>query len=232
MTSGTRIGILGGTFDPVHVGHVDTALAALQALALDRVLVMPSGTPPHRPSQPSASRFHRFAMTALAVDGRRDSSPATWKSARPPRPTPSTRWPDCTRAASPRRRFSSSPVLTRSQKLPRGAAIRRSSTWPTSWSSRGRGMRRPRSRRCFRRWPRGCAADVNRRPHRANARRRASLEVLRQSLEVLLVDAPTRTCRRPRSGDDSDGRINLRPGAESASSYIGQHGLYSRGTPT
>ena len=48
MTSGTRIGILGGTFDPVHAGHVDTALAAQQALALDGVLVMPSGAPPHR----------------------------------------------------------------------------------------------------------------------------------------------------------------------------------------
>ncbi len=69
MTSGTRIGILGGTFDPVHVGHLDTAQAAERALALDRVLIMPSGTPPHRSIQPSASRFHRFAMAALAVTG-------------------------------------------------------------------------------------------------------------------------------------------------------------------
>ena len=69
MTSVTRIGILGGTFDPVHTGHVDTALAAQRALALDRVLVLPSGTPPHRASPPAASRFHRFAMAALAVTG-------------------------------------------------------------------------------------------------------------------------------------------------------------------
>ena len=69
MTSSTRIGILGGTFDPVHAGHIDTALAAHRALALDRVLVMPTGTPPHRPAQPLASRFHRFAMAALAVTG-------------------------------------------------------------------------------------------------------------------------------------------------------------------
>ena len=69
MTSGTRIGILGGTFDPVHVGHLDTAQAAERALALDRVLILPSGTPPHRSTQPSASRFHRFAMAALAVTG-------------------------------------------------------------------------------------------------------------------------------------------------------------------
>ena len=69
MTAGTRIGILGGTFDPVHSGHIDTAVAARRALALDTVLVLPSGTPPHRPAQPLASRFHRFAMTALAVNG-------------------------------------------------------------------------------------------------------------------------------------------------------------------
>jgi nicotinate-nucleotide adenylyltransferase len=68
MTSGTRIGILGGTFDPVHLGHVETALAAARALALDRVLLLPSGLPPHRRA-PIASRFHRFAMTALAVTG-------------------------------------------------------------------------------------------------------------------------------------------------------------------
>lgn len=69
MASTRRIGILGGTFDPVHVGHIDTALAALRALALDYVLALPSGTPPHRTVKPSASRFHRFAMTALAVTG-------------------------------------------------------------------------------------------------------------------------------------------------------------------
>jgi nicotinate-nucleotide adenylyltransferase len=69
MTDGTRIGILGGTFDPVHLGHVETALTAERVLGLDRVLLMPSGAPPHRHHQPAASRFHRFAMTALAVTG-------------------------------------------------------------------------------------------------------------------------------------------------------------------
>ncbi len=69
MTYGSRIGILGGTFDPVHVGHVQTAVAAERALDLDTVLLMPSGVPPHRQQQPHASRFHRFAMVALAVNG-------------------------------------------------------------------------------------------------------------------------------------------------------------------
>jgi nicotinate-nucleotide adenylyltransferase len=69
MSLGARLGILGGTLDPVHAGHVETALAARDALALDRVLLLPSRVPPHRPVQPSASPFHRFAMAALAVNG-------------------------------------------------------------------------------------------------------------------------------------------------------------------
>jgi nicotinate-nucleotide adenylyltransferase len=62
-----RTGILGGTFDPIHVGHLAVARAAQQALELDRVLVVPSHTPPHRSMMPSASPYHRFAMAALAV---------------------------------------------------------------------------------------------------------------------------------------------------------------------
>jgi nicotinate-nucleotide adenylyltransferase len=69
MTGARRIGILGGTLDPIHVGHLDTALAAMAALALDEVIVMPSRVPPHRQQGPSASPFHRFAMAALAVNG-------------------------------------------------------------------------------------------------------------------------------------------------------------------
>jgi nicotinate-nucleotide adenylyltransferase len=68
MTAG-RVGILGGTFDPIHLGHIDTAIAAREALGLDRVVILPSRVPPHRPVQPQASRYHRFAMAALAVSG-------------------------------------------------------------------------------------------------------------------------------------------------------------------
>jgi len=65
-----RLGVLGGTFDPVHVGHLDAADAARSALALDEVLFVPSHDPPHRPEHPHATAFHRFALVALAVDGR------------------------------------------------------------------------------------------------------------------------------------------------------------------
>lgn len=70
MTSGPRVGVLGGTLDPTHVGHIQTAEAARRALDLDRVVVMPSHVPPHRPEEPAASPYHRFAMAALSVNGR------------------------------------------------------------------------------------------------------------------------------------------------------------------
>ncbi len=62
-----RLGVLGGTFDPVHWGHLDAAVAATDALGLTDLLFVPSRVPPHRPAGPVASAFHRFAMAALAV---------------------------------------------------------------------------------------------------------------------------------------------------------------------
>lgn len=74
MTAGRRpgelhgpIGILGGTFDPVHSGHIAVATAAREALGLDVVQLVPTRTPPHRTRSPYASIYHRFAMTALAA---------------------------------------------------------------------------------------------------------------------------------------------------------------------
>ena len=64
-----RIGILGGTFDPIHWGHLEAAFAAETALKLQRLLVITSHVPPHRET-PQASSYHRFAMVALAVAGR------------------------------------------------------------------------------------------------------------------------------------------------------------------
>jgi nicotinate-nucleotide adenylyltransferase len=60
---------MGGTFDPIHYGHLDAAEAARTALSLDEVWLLPSHDPPHRPADPLASPFHRFALVALAASG-------------------------------------------------------------------------------------------------------------------------------------------------------------------
>ncbi|MEZ5294380.1 MAG: nicotinate-nucleotide adenylyltransferase [Vicinamibacterales bacterium] len=62
----TTVGVLGGTFDPVHVGHVAVGQQAQRALGLDAVRLVPSRVPPHR-SGPRASGYHRFTMAALVA---------------------------------------------------------------------------------------------------------------------------------------------------------------------
>jgi len=66
-TPAGRLGIFGGTLDPIHLGHIETMRAATRALGLGPVLLMPARIPPHRERGPSASTFHRFAMAALAA---------------------------------------------------------------------------------------------------------------------------------------------------------------------
>ena len=60
------LGLLGGTFDPIHFGHLRLAETARDRLGLGQVCLIPAGFPPHR-VQPAASPEHRLAMTRLAV---------------------------------------------------------------------------------------------------------------------------------------------------------------------
>ncbi len=60
------VGVFGGTFDPVHCGHLAVANALMEALPLARMVFVPAARPPHRPP-PSAAADHRLAMLRLAV---------------------------------------------------------------------------------------------------------------------------------------------------------------------
>jgi len=64
-----RLGVLGGTFNPPHVGHLICAQEALDQLGLDRVVLMPAGVPPHKPVEANPGAEARFALCRAAVAG-------------------------------------------------------------------------------------------------------------------------------------------------------------------
>ena len=63
-----KLGVLGGTFDPPHVGHLQLAEVAIEHLGLDKLLFVPAGDPWRKAGQPISASEHRLEMTVLAVD--------------------------------------------------------------------------------------------------------------------------------------------------------------------
>lgn len=64
---GLKIGIMGGTFDPIHLGHLATAEAVRESFALDEILFIPAARPPHKLGKLVTDEQHRLAMTTLAT---------------------------------------------------------------------------------------------------------------------------------------------------------------------
>jgi nicotinate-nucleotide adenylyltransferase len=67
MSRRPRLGLLGGTFDPIHLGHLAAARETSRSLDLDRVRFIPAARPPHRSDSPAASGYHRLEMAKLAA---------------------------------------------------------------------------------------------------------------------------------------------------------------------
>ena len=64
-----KIAIFGGSFDPVHKEHIELVKAAIKTLSLDKVLIMPAFSPPHKPTKKLAKDEHRLRMCRLAFEG-------------------------------------------------------------------------------------------------------------------------------------------------------------------
>src|SRR5437868_9828525 len=62
-----NVALFGGTFDPVHRGHIELARAAAQRFDLKQVHFVPANVPPHKPGAPLTAFEHRYAMLALAT---------------------------------------------------------------------------------------------------------------------------------------------------------------------
>lgn len=67
MAKESRIGIMGGTFDPLHMAHLIAAEEAMNAFDLERVIFMPAGDPPHRAEDPVSDAEHRYAMALIGT---------------------------------------------------------------------------------------------------------------------------------------------------------------------
>lgn len=88
-----RIGILGGTFDPPHIGHLLLGEIAREALGLARVLFLPAGQPPHKTEKPISALGHRLAMVELAIGDNDSFVTDTVDMRRPPPHYTSTLFP-------------------------------------------------------------------------------------------------------------------------------------------
>ncbi|UQZ91086.1 nicotinate (nicotinamide) nucleotide adenylyltransferase [Deltaproteobacteria bacterium Smac51] len=76
LKPGQRLGIMGGTFNPVHLGHLRAAEEIAESLKLDQIYFMPSARPPHKSPNPLVGYWHRLEMLKLAVSDR----PGFWAS--------------------------------------------------------------------------------------------------------------------------------------------------------
>ncbi|MGA8438016.1 MAG: nicotinate-nucleotide adenylyltransferase [Candidatus Sulfotelmatobacter sp.] len=71
-----NVGLFGGTFDPIHRGHLAMARAARERYKLNRILFVPANVPPHKQRQPLSRFSHRYAMIALATSQDKDFVPS------------------------------------------------------------------------------------------------------------------------------------------------------------
>jgi nicotinate-nucleotide adenylyltransferase len=75
-----NVALYGGTFDPVHLGHIAVARAAAERFRLRRIYFVPADIPPHKQDQPLTAYYHRYAMLALALQEEKKFEPSLLES--------------------------------------------------------------------------------------------------------------------------------------------------------
>ena len=78
-----RVGILGGTFNPIHIGHLAIAQAAYEKCELDKVIFVPSNLPPHKSIKNIIPAQERFNMVQLAIEGYKNFEVSDFEISRP-----------------------------------------------------------------------------------------------------------------------------------------------------
>ena len=85
MDARTRIALYGGTFDPIHLGHLEIARKVLELFEIEKVLFVPAQAPPHKVGRPVTEPIHRYAMLALATQNDPQLSISTFELDAPDR---------------------------------------------------------------------------------------------------------------------------------------------------
>lgn len=96
-----NIGLFGGTFDPIHRGHLALARAAQERYKLGKILFVPANIPPHKQSQPLSAFAHRYAMIVLATAEEKDFRPSLLEAPEEDNVTPISAKKDKARQARP-----------------------------------------------------------------------------------------------------------------------------------
>ena len=86
-----NIGLFGGSFDPIHRGHISLARAAAVRCSLHKVLFVPAGVPPHKQKHPLTPFVHRYAMVALATQNEKRFTPSLLEAPEIELPSPAKR---------------------------------------------------------------------------------------------------------------------------------------------